>query len=129
MPPPGGAFAEERVRAIAAAAGLAATDRGFEKSEAGQAIFAVQPRDGAPEGLSVSLDVARTPDTRRAFQAMSGFAHQLAAALEGRLVDDNGNALDEHAVAAIGAQLEAVRAEFEVRGIAPGSAQALRLFS
>ena len=45
------------------------------------------------------------------------------------MVDDNGNALDERAVAAIAQQLDAVCARLEAHGIAPGSPAALRLFS
>ena len=46
-----------------------------------------------------------------------------------RLVDDRGNALDERALAAIGAQLEAVRQTLAGHGIETGSPLALRLFS
>jgi hypothetical protein len=45
------------------------------------------------------------------------------------IVDDNARVLDEQALAAIGAQLDAVRATLEARGIAPGSPAAMRLFS
>jgi len=44
-------------------------------------------------------------------------------------VDDNGNALDERAVAAIAQQLDTVCARLKTQGIAPGSPTALRLFS
>jgi hypothetical protein len=54
---------------------------------------------------------------------------QLAAAGGGRIVDDNGTALDERALAAIGARLDAVIEMLSARGIEPGSALALRLFS
>ena len=47
----------------------------------------------------------------------------------GALVDDNGNALDERALAAIGAQLESLRRPPRRLGIEPGSPLALRLFS
>ena len=76
-----------------------------------------------------ALDLARAPDTRRAFESMARLATQLAAALEGRIVDDNGSALDERAIAAIAQQLDSVRAQLEARGLAPGSPAALRLFS
>jgi hypothetical protein len=45
------------------------------------------------------------------------------------MVDDNGNTLDERAVAAIAQQLDGVCARLETQGIAPGSPAALRLFS
>jgi FtsZ-interacting cell division protein ZipA len=86
-------------------------------------------REAAPQALTLALEVARAPDTRRTFDSMTRFANQLASLLGGRMVDDNGNVLDERAVAAIAQQLEAVRAKLEARGIAPGSAAALRVFA
>ena len=47
----------------------------------------------------------------------------------GRIIDDNGGTLDERALAAIGAQIEAVRQELAGRGIEPGGPLALRLLS
>ncbi len=88
----------------------------------GEQPFQVTLRE---EGLTLTLDVARTAEPGRAFEAMARTARQLG----GRLVDDNGNAVDERALAAIGAQLEAVRQTLADRGIEPGSALALRLFS
>lgn len=90
--------------------------------ELGEQPFRVTPRE---DGLTLTLDVARTAEPGRAFQSMARAARQLG----GRLVDDNGNALDERTLAAIGAQLEAVRQTLADRGIEPGSALALRLFS
>jgi hypothetical protein len=81
------------------------------------------------DGLTLVLDVAVTPDLGRSYEAMARAGRDLAAAHGGRLVDDRGNALDDRALAAIGAQLEAVRQMLAVRGIETGSALALRLFS
>ena len=86
-------------------------------------------KDAIPAALSLALDVARAPDTRRTFESMARLAHQLAAVLEGSIVDDNGNVLDDLAVAAIAQQLDTVRARLETQVIAPGSPTALRLFS
>ena len=46
-----------------------------------------------------------------------------------RILFDNGTPLDERALAAIGAQVEAVRQELVGRGIEPGGPLAQRLFS
>jgi len=92
----------------------------------GDQPFQVAPRE---DGLTFTLDVARTLEPGRSYEAMARAARQLASAHGGRLVDDNGNALDEHALASIGAQLEAVRQELAGRGIELGSPLALRLFS
>ena len=92
-----------------------------------QEPFAVAQRaDGA---YSLSLDVPRTADVRRGYDAMVLRARDLSAALGGVIVDDNGRALDERALASIGAQLDAVRAALAERGIEPGGPAALRLFS
>jgi hypothetical protein len=89
--------------------------------------FAISQRaDGA---YSLALDVPRTNEVRRGYDAMVVRARDLSAALGGVIVDDNGRALDERALAAIGAQLEAVHAALVERGIEPGGPAALRLFA
>jgi len=77
------------------------------------------------DGLTFTLDVARTPEPGRGYEAMVRAARHAG----GRLVDDNGTPLDERALAAIGAQVEAVRQELVGRGIEPGGPLAQRLFS
>jgi FtsZ-interacting cell division protein ZipA len=138
----GGPFAGTKVRAAAEASGLALEEEGrfILRNDEGQALYSLAARDGvpflaatmkdaAPGGLTLALDVARTPETRRSFESMARLAHQLAAVLGGSIVDDNGSPLDERAVAAIAQQLDAVRARLEARGIPPGSPAALRLYS
>jgi hypothetical protein len=80
------------------------------------------------DGATLTLDVARTAEPARSFEAMARAGRQIAGP-QGRLVDDNGSPLDERALAGIGAQLDAVRAALAERGIEPGSPLALRLFS
>ena len=82
-----------------------------------------------PDGVSLTLDVPRTAEPARSFEAMARAARQLAAASGGRVVDDNGAELDERALAAISAEVEAVRARLAEAGFEPGSELALRLFS
>jgi len=140
--PAGGSLSGCRIRGVAQASGLVLEEDGrfVLRNDAGQVLFALCPRDGsrfeaaaiddaALSGISLSLDVPRAPDLRRSFLSMAEFAGQLADALGGSLVDDNRNALDDRALAAIGAQLDSVRGAFEAKDIATGSAQALRLFS
>ena len=97
-----------------------------EPSQMEATSFKVEKR---PDGVTLTLDVPRTPEPQRAYEAMARAGLQLAAAQGGRVVDDNGAALDERALAAIAAQLEAVRQMLLERGIEPGSPLALRLFS
>jgi hypothetical protein len=92
----------------------------------GEQPFQVVRRE---DGLTLVLDVALTPDLGASYEAMAHAGRSLAAAHGGRLVDDRGNALDERSLAAIGAQLEAVRRALAGRGIETGSPLALRLFS
>jgi hypothetical protein len=81
------------------------------------------------DGLTLILDVPRSQDIARSYEAMTRMATHLAATLGGRVVDDRGNALDERALAAIGAELEPIRRQLSESGVEPGSPLALRLFS
>jgi hypothetical protein len=93
---------------------------------AGEQPFQVVRRE---DGVTLVLDVALTPDLVHSYETMARTGRDLAAAHGGRLVDDRGNALDERALASIGAQLEAVRQTLAARGIETGSPLAQRLFS
>jgi hypothetical protein len=94
--------------------------------EPGEHPFHMEPR---ADGVSLVLDVPRTAEPARAFEAMARSGHALAAARGARLVDDNGNLLDARALAAIAAELESVRTRLAAAGVEPGSDLALRLFS
>jgi hypothetical protein len=93
--------------------------------------FPDQPFHAAPreDGVTLTLDVARTADPAASYEAMARAARELAQSRGGRLVDDRGRELDDRALAAIGAQLETVCRLLIGRGIEPGSPLALRLFS
>lgn len=93
--------------------------------------FRGEPFQATPrgDGVTLTLDVARTPDPARSYDAMARAGRDLAAAQGGRLIDDEGRELDERALARIRVQLEAIRELLAGRGIEPGSALALRLFS
>ena len=84
--------------------------------------FQVAPR---ADGITLLLDVPRTPDLVRSYEAMARAARELG----GRVVDDNGNTLDERALSAIGVEVDALRARMVAMDIEPGSPLALRLFS
>ena len=81
------------------------------------------------DGLTLVLDVPRTADVVRAYEAMTRAAKQAAAKLGASVVDDRGQSLDERALAAIEAQLEPMRRGLADHGIEPGSPLAQRLFS
>lgn len=92
----------------------------------GEQPFQVVRRE---DGVTLVLDVALTADLGASYEAMARAGRSLAESHGGRLVDDRGNSLDERALGAIGAQLEAVRRVLAGRGIETGSPLALRLFS
>ena len=138
----GGPFAAAKIRATAESSALALEADGMFvlRDDTQRLLFTLGSRDGPafsaatisdamPNALTLSLDVTRTPETRRSFESMARLANQLATVLGGSIVDDNGHALDERALAAIANQLDSVRAKLEARGVAPGSPTALRLFS
>jgi len=77
------------------------------------------------DGVTLVLDVPRTPDLSRTYAAMVEAARRLG----GRVVDDNGNSLDERALAAIGVEVESLQGRLTEIGVEPGSPLALRLFS
>ncbi|KPK05374.1 MAG: hypothetical protein AMJ64_11760 [Betaproteobacteria bacterium SG8_39] len=114
--------------------GLAEQDRQrWTRSDAlGRELFAVLMESDQTDvvtRLTVTMDVPRTPDLRRSYESMVLLARDLASTLGGALQDDNARPLDEHALSAIGAQLEPVGRDLERQGFAPGGALALRLFS
>jgi len=95
----------------------------------GARLDAAGPASSPPLALSFTMDVPRVPDTRRTFETMARMAGAMCTELDCTLVDDNGTALDERSLASIGAQLDAVRAELEARGLPPGGVLARRVFS
>ena len=87
--------------------------------------FQVEPH---AEGISLVLDVPRSADPH-AFEVMAREARDLATKSGARVVDDNGNQLDERHLSAINVEVGAVRTKLAAAGIEPGSELALRLFS
>jgi hypothetical protein len=99
-------------------------------------ISSSPPFDGQPfqataraDGVTLTIDVPRTVEPSRSYEAMARAGRDLATARGGRLVDDEGRELDERALAAVGVQLEVVRRLLAGRGLEPGSPLALRVFS
>ncbi|HKI63350.1 MAG TPA: cell division protein ZipA C-terminal FtsZ-binding domain-containing protein [Burkholderiales bacterium] len=131
----GSAFPAAKLESAIAAAGFGREPDGqYALRDAdGRALYAVFAVQGESEGeiakLGFSLDVPRVPEVRKTYESMVRFARQLAAGLGGALIDDNGRALDEQSLTAIGAELDAVRRALESRGLPPGEPLALRLFS
>ena len=128
------AFPLSQVQAAVSSAGMTPGPDGRHalRDADGRVLYSLAMQGGAPDaitGLTIALDVPRVAEVRRTYDSMVRCARQLAVSLGGSMVDDNGNGLDERALAAIGAELDTVRRSLEARGVAPGGPLALRLFA
>ena len=79
--------------------------------------------------LALTLDVPLAPGDSSALAALFTAAHQLAARLNARIVDDNGRPVDANAQGTIGAELEKLYGEMRAAGIEPGGPRAQRLYA
>jgi hypothetical protein len=134
-------FSGTRLEALAKAAGFEldrADGRFRRRDKYGRIMCALLNFDPTPfsidrlkslstHGVTLELDVPRTP--RGAFEQFRDTARALAERLNARIVDDNRQSLGPAAFDAIGARVQAVHRGMEARGIVPGGALALRLFS
>ncbi|HQU79604.1 MAG TPA: cell division protein ZipA C-terminal FtsZ-binding domain-containing protein [Azonexus sp.] len=136
-------FSGTKIRALAEAAGMVLGDDGaFTRyDDDGRSQFTLQnfettrfSRESmlnlSTHGLTFVLDVPRVAHGERVFQQMVELAKRFSETLQGTLVDDNRQPLND-------VQLDHIRREFIGKpqatmasyGIPAGSAQALRLFS
>jgi len=135
-------FSGARIRELAEAAGFTLEPDGVFHYRGVQrrTLFILdnhQPAPFLPErlkslttpGITFMLDVPRVADGPAVLDRMLDIARDLAAALGGRLVDDNRAALSETGIARIREQLQSINAALAARGITAGSERALRLFS
>lgn len=83
----------------------------------------------ATSGLTLLLDVPRVEMPAEQFDRMLEVAHALARELQLNLVDDNRVVLNEAGLARIREQIAGVETKMVENGIAPGIAQARRLFA
>ena len=138
----GGVFAGTKLRGVAEAAGLALEADGvFHAHDSGggelftvanlgpERLEADSIKSLATHGLTLSLDVPRVPDGVLAFDRMLAVARQLAASLDGVLVDAQRAPLSDAMIAAIRAKTAELQQRMRDGSIVPGSPLALRLFS
>ena len=120
--------------------GLGSDGKFWLHAEDGTALLSAADAKGEPfsverlrsaslAGLTLSMDVPKAPGAGRIFDRMLESARHLAHALDAVVVDDNGKPLTDAGLAVIRAQVRAVHAAMEGRGIAAGSPTAARLFS
>ena len=79
--------------------------------------------------LALTLDVPLAPGDRSALSSLFTAAHQLAARLNARIVDDNGRPVDANAQGAIAAELDKLYEEMRAAGVEPGGPRAQRLYA
>jgi hypothetical protein len=134
-------FPGAKLEVVAKAAGfeLDEPDGKFRRrDEAGRVVCALVNQEPIPfkvdsletlstRAVTLELDVPRA--VRGAFAGFRESAERFARQLNARIVDDNRQTVGPGAFQAIAAQLQAVHAAMEARGIAPGGTLALRLFS
>ena len=103
----------------------------FEYAVDGKPVFRTGTFDRqAPIGqITFLLEVPAVAQHLRPFELMLNEAADVAQALQGRLVDDNGVHLTENSVFVIRQQLDSLYAQLDKAGIPAGSSTALRLFS
>ncbi len=137
-----GQIAGTRLRGVAEAAGFRLASGGqFEylQEETGAVLCSLQNYTREPftveslralstPGVVMIIDVPRVADPVRAFDQMRLTAKRLAHTLEGVLVDDNRRPLDDAALSAIRAQVQATATALREANIDPGGSRALRLF-
>jgi len=135
-------FAGTKVRALAEANGLRLDDDGRfrRRDDEGRVLFEIVSMDAKPfhvdtlrstsiPGLTLELDVPRTPDPVRAFEQFRDLAQKLAEALDASIVDEKRSPVSAAAFDHISAQIQAVERAMTARSISPGTPSALRLFS
>jgi hypothetical protein len=137
-----GQIAGTRLRGVAEAAGFRLAPGGqFEylQEETGSVLCNLQNYKQEPftaeslralttPGIVLVIDVPRVAEPVRVFDQMRLTAKRLAQTLEGVLVDDNRRPLDDAALAAIRAQVQATATALREAHIDPGGPRALRLF-
>lgn len=136
------AFAGTKLRGLLEAAGMRlAGDGAFHMcDEDGATQFTlanIEPelfdtdslKNLSTQGLTLALDLPRVGQGPQVFDRMIAVAQQIAAALQGSVVDDNRNLLNEASLAVIRKQIAEFQGRMIAYGIVPGSAVAGRLFS
>jgi hypothetical protein len=94
-----------------------------------QAAMAEDPEQTALRELTLSLDVPQVARTEQPFELMCKAALALATAMDGVLMDDNGNRIRPESMQVINADLEKLYDTLDARELSAGSPLGRRLFS
>jgi len=142
VPPAGRLLRGGRIAQAAALRGMTLeADGAFHLLDAqGYTLFSLINQDSSPfqhhtletfstAGITLLLDVPRVENPGNQFDRMMHVARELAGELQVNVVDDHRVALSDIGLALIRARIAGVEVKMRDHGIAPGSAQARRLFS
>jgi len=123
-------WSADAIQAAAAPLGFMAAGNGrWELRDDGGALALVL--GGAPlpaERLAVTIDVPLVPPEASPLARQFSVADQLAAQLDARVVDDNGNPVHKAAHFAIAAQLAGLYEQMQAAGVPAGGPRAVRLY-
>lgn len=138
---PNGPFTGTKFRGLAEASGLVLADNGaFQFINENGVLYSLVNQDSIPftaetlrtivlRGISFQLDIPRVKHCAEVFNQMVLAAKQMENSLNASLVDDHQRPLGEVQIEKIRQQLKVIHAQMVARGVVPGSATALRLFS
>lgn len=134
-------FAPARVRELAELNGMIrlGSDEYVRRDENSHTLFTLrnidpaQPPGIAPQagyltGITFALDVPRVARPVAAFERMFDTVLVFADALQGEVVDDNRKPLTANGKKIIADTIAQIVSQMEAKGVAPGSAAALRLY-
>jgi hypothetical protein len=119
------------IQSAAAALGFAVTGSGrWESHEAtGELLLLLAATSMPAERLAVTIDVPRARAETSPLTRQFEVADQLAARLNGRVVDDNNRPVQREAHFGVAAQLATLYDEMQAAGIPAGSERARRLYA
>jgi hypothetical protein len=102
----------------------------WEKRDAqGRLLLTLTATSLLADRLTIALDVPLAPGDADSLAALFTAAHQLAARLNARIVDDNGRPVDPMAQGTIAAQLAKLYDDMRAAGVEPGGERARRLYA
>lgn len=94
-----------------------------------QAAMAEGPEQTALREITLVLDVPQVLRAEQPFVRLRASATELAASMDGAIIDDNGNVIHADAMDVIGSELEQLYDTLDGRELSAGSVLARRLFS
>ncbi len=134
-------FIPARVRELAELNGMIrlGSDEYAQRDENGRTLFTLRnidpaqppgiaPQAGYLSGITFALDVPRILRPVAAFERMFDSVLVFADALQGEVVDDNRKPLTASGKKIIADAIAQIVSQMEAKGVAPGSAAALRLY-